>query len=239
MSRRRRDLRLVAWNIRQGGGTRLAAIVTALSRYDADIFVLSEYRGGESGLRLVEALDVLGYRHVSLPAPPAGNSGVLIAARTRFHAYGTISPELAEPHKLVRADFPGFRLCGVYMPNLKAKIPYWDALLAALGAEPGVATLAVGDFNTCRHFLDEAGKFDTLSHYMDRIEAIGFCDLWRRRYPEGREFSWYSTRGNGFRIDHAFLSADLAARAGEIRYSHDERLSGLSDHSPLVLDLRV
>jgi exonuclease III len=71
---------------------------------------------------------------------------------------------------------------------------------------------------------------------MDGIEAIGFCDLWRRRYPDGREFSWYSTRRNGFRIDHAFLSPALAARAGEVRYSHEERLSGLSDHSPLILD---
>jgi exonuclease III len=239
MSGRRRDLRLVAWNIRQGGGTRLAAIAAALARHEADILVLSEYRGGESGRRLVETLDVLGYRHVSLPAPPAGNSGVLIAARTRFRAYGTISADLAEPHKLIRVDFPGFRLCGVYMPNLKAKIPYWDALLAALGAGSGIATLAIGDFNTCRHYLDEAGKFDTLSHYMDRIEAIGFCDLWRRRYPDGREFSWYSHRNNGFRIDHAFLSPELAMRAGEIRYSHDERLSGLSDHSALVLDLCV
>jgi len=239
MSARRRDLRLLAWNIRQGGGTRLGAIVEALMRHDADILVLSEYRGGESGLRLVEALGGLGYRHVSLPVPPAGNSGVLIAARTRFRAHGAISPALPEPHKLVRADFPGFRLCGVYMPNLKAKIPYWDALLAALGAERDVAALAIGDFNTCRAYVDEPGRIDKLSYYMDRIEGIGFYDLWRRRYPDGREFSWYSTRGNGFRIDHAFLSPELAARAGEIRYSHDERLAGLSDHSALVLDLRV
>jgi len=63
--------------------------------------------------------------------------------------------------------------------------------------------------------------------------------LWRRRYPDGREFSWYSTRGNGFRIDHAFLSPVLAGRAGAIRYSHDERTSGLSDHSALLLDLDV
>ncbi len=107
--------------------------------------------------------------------------------------------------------------------------------------EAGVATLlAIGDFNTCRAYVDEAGTFDTLAYYMDRIEAIGFWqDLWRRRYPEGREFSWYSHRNNGFRIDHAFLSPELVMRAGEIRYSHDERLSGLSDHSPLVLDLRV
>jgi len=103
----------------------------------------------------------------------------------------------------------------------------------------GGDALAVGDFNTCRPYLDEAGAIDKCAHYMDRIAEIGFCDLWRRRNPELREFSWFSTRGNGFRIDHAFLSDTLAARAGSIRYSHDERLAGLSDHSPLILELRI
>jgi hypothetical protein len=60
-----------------------------------------------------------------------------------------------------------------------------------------------------------------------------------RRYSTGREFSWYNTRGNGFRIDHAFLSSCLAAHAGEISYSHEERIAGLSDHSPLILELDI
>jgi exodeoxyribonuclease-3 len=130
-------------------------------------------------------------------------------------------------------------LAGIYMPNLLAKVPYWEALIATLRRGNGGHALAVGDFNTCRPYLDEAGAIDKCAHYMDRIAEIGFCDLWRRRNPELREFSWFSTRGNGFRIDHAFLSGALAARAGPIRYSHDERLAGLSDHSPLILELRI
>ena len=81
------------------------------------------------------------------------------------------------------------------------------------------------------------GAIDATAHFMDRVEAIGFRDLWRHRYPDGREYSWYSHRGNGFRIDHAFLSPGLAARAGAMRYSHEERLAGLSDHSVLLLEL--
>jgi hypothetical protein len=122
------------------------------------------------------------------------------------------------------------------MPNLSKKVPYWRRLVEGLPPHAGRAALAIGDFNTCRAYLDEAGAIDATAHFMDKIEAIGFCDLWRRRNPETREFSWYSTRGNGFRIDHAFLSPPLAARAGHIRYSHDERLAGLSDHSPLIVE---
>ena len=63
-------LRLLAWNIRQGGGTRLAAIAAALARHEADILVISEYRGGDSASRLREALTGLGYRHQTDLAPP-------------------------------------------------------------------------------------------------------------------------------------------------------------------------
>jgi len=146
---------------------------------------------------------------------------------------------LPEPYRMVRVEVAGFALCGIYMPNLLAKVPYWEALVEALAAEAGTAALAIGDFNTCRAYVDEPGAIDATAHFIDKVEAIGFCDLWRRRYPEGREFSWYSTRGNGFRIDHAFLSPGLVAQAGAVRYSHDERLTGLSDHSPLILDLEV
>ena len=76
-----------------------------------------------------------------------------------------------------------------------------------------------------------------LAHYMDAIEQIGFRDLWRHRHPDRREYSWFSTRNNGFRIDHAFLSQELAACAGTVHYSHKERVAGLSDHSPLILEL--
>ena len=140
---------------------------------------------------------------------------------------------------MVSVNFDTFRLLGIYMPNLLAKIPYWEALIAALSTQSATRALAIGDFNTCRAYLDEAGAIEPAAHYLDTIEQIRFHDLWRHRYPERHEYSWFSTRRNGFRIDHAFLSQDLAASAGTIRYSHEERVAGLSDHSPLILELTV
>jgi exodeoxyribonuclease-3 len=233
-------LRLLAWNIRQGGGTRLAAIAAALARHEADVLVISEYRGGDSAERLRGALAALGYPHMTASTPPSGRNGVLIAARHPFDDGGPLSEALPEPCRIVRAYFGAVGIYGIYMPNLLKKVPYWEGLIAALAAESLEAeALAIGDFNTCRAYVDEAGAIDPCAHYLDAVAAVGFCDLWRRRYPEGREYSWYSTRGNGFRIDHAFLSPALAARAGPIRYSHEDRVTGLSDHAPLILDLKV
>ena len=210
-----------------------------MARHEADILVISEYRGGHAANRLRTALADLGHRHQSSLVPPPGKNGVLIAARRPFRAHGAVSTALPEPYRMVRVELAGLLLCGVYMPNLRAKVPYWEALIGALAAEPKRAALAIGDFNTCRAYVDEPGAIDATAHFIDEIAAIGFCDLWRQRHPEGREFSWYSTRGNGFRIDHAFLSPDLAARAGGVAYSPEERQAGLSDHSPLILDLEV
>ena len=232
-------MRLLAWNIRHGGGARLAAIGQALAAHEADILVISEFRGGDSADRLRATLAALGYRHMTKLTPPPRCNGVLVAARHQFSERGAVSEAVIEPYKMLRVEFPGFVLCGIYMPNLLKKVPYWEALIASLTGEAAGPALAIGDFNTCRAYVDEPGAIDATAYFMDRIEGIGFCDLWRRRYPEGREFSWYSTRGNGFRIDHAFLSPVLAARAGALRYSHHERLAGLSDHAPLILDLDV
>src|SRR5438874_1489422 len=114
-------MRLLAWNIRQGGGTRLARIADALADHDADILVLSEYRGGEAARRLRAALETLGYRYATALAPPPGRSGVLIAARCALRDDGEVDHGLPEPHRIVvGVEFPAFRLVGVYMPNLLA-----------------------------------------------------------------------------------------------------------------------
>jgi len=232
-------IRVLAWNIRQGGGTRLAAIAEAIRRHEADILVISEYRGGDAAVRLRAALTELGYRYMTEMVPPPNRLGVLIAALQPFDMHAPLAGDLLEPCRLVSIEFGGIRLHGAYMPNLLKKVPYWEALLAGLATDLDGHALAIGDFNTCRAYVDEPGAIDATAYFLDRIDEIGFCDLWRRRYPEGREYSWYSTRGNGFRIDHAFLSPALAARAGSVRYSHVERLAGLSDHSPLILDIEA
>jgi hypothetical protein len=64
------------------------------------------------------------------------------------------------------------------MPNLLAKVPYWEVLIAALALQSASHALAIGDFNTCRAYLDEAGAIDATAHYMDAIEQIGYRDLW-------------------------------------------------------------
>jgi exodeoxyribonuclease-3 len=200
-------MRVLAWNIRHGGGKRVEGIRAALRRHAAEVVVLCEYRGGGSGARLRDALAGLGYRHATAAEPPAGRNGVLVAARNPFRDHGTLIGSVPEPHRMIQVEFPTFRLVGVYLPNQAAKVPYWEEIVAASAGMAGKPAVVLGDFNTTRHFLDEVGALCATSVYMDVMERIGFSDVWRRRHPDRREYSWFSTRGNGFRIDHAFRAA--------------------------------
>ena len=163
-------MRLIAWNIRQGGGSRLPRIADALNRHDADVVVPSEYRGGPSAPRLCAALHAFGYRHATTLVPPPSRNGVLVAAGRPLLGHGGVDMGLPEPYRMVSVDFATFRLFGIYMPNLLAKIPYWEALIATLSSQRTNRVLAIGDFNTCRAYLEGAGAIDATAHYIDAIE---------------------------------------------------------------------
>ena len=230
-------MRLLTWNIRAGGGTRLPAIAERIAAHAADVLILTEYRSGDAGRRLRSVLSDQGYLWCSPVEPPGIRNGVLIATRAKPGRIAHVTDHVPEPWRMLTVIVDRIRLFAIYMPNLKAKIPYWEALIDAATPHAGGRALAIGDFNTCRAFVDEPGSFDRTAYFMDRIQDAGFRDVWRDRYPEGREYSWYSHRNNGFRVDHAFASPGLAKRIGGIRYSHAERSVGLSDHSALVLDI--
>jgi exodeoxyribonuclease-3 len=230
-------MRLVTWNIRAGGGTRLPRIAEAIAVHQADVLVLTEYRSGEAGQRLRMVLRDQGYVWLSPVEPPGIRNGVLIATRSKPASIAHVTEHVPEPWRMLTVTIDRVRVFGIYMPNLKAKIPYWEALIDASRPHSGRHALAIGDFNTCRAFVDEPGATDRTALFMDKILAAGFHDVWRDRFPDGREFSWYSHRGNGFRVDHAFASRRLAPRIGDVRYSHVERAVGVSDHSALVLDI--
>jgi exodeoxyribonuclease-3 len=230
-------VRLVTWNIRAGGGTRLPRIAAALALHQADVLILTEYRSGEAGHRLRAVLRDQGYVWLSPVEPPGISNGVLIATRKKPGSIAHVTDNVPEPWRMLTVTIDCVRVFGIYMPNLKVKIPYWEALIDVSRPHAGRHALAIGDFNTCRAFVDEPGATDRTAPFLDKILDAGFRDVWRERFPEGREFSWYSHRGNGFRVDHAFASSGLARRIREIRYSHAERCVGVSDHSALLLDI--
>ena len=230
--------RILAWNIRHGGGKdRLPRIIDRIASYAPDVVVITEYRQGKTGGQLTGALCGLGLPcQFAVPADPLVN-GVLIASRRPFDQSESLVPDMGEPHRLPVIRTSGITVVGAYFPQREAKRPYWAAVAGSARRMIDQPALIIGDFNTGRHFIDEAGKTLEVAEGMDWMNDAGFIDLWRHRNPDGREYTWYSDKGNGFRIDHAFASPALAARVVNVGYSHQERLDRISDHSALIVDI--
>ena len=83
-----------------------------------------------------------------------------------------------------------------------------------------------------------AGKYYCSDHF-DRHASEGeLSDLWRLTNGASREWTWHSTKGNGFRIDHAFGNSAFVAKTAPIcTYDHRARETGLTDHSAVVIRL--
>ena len=109
-------------------------------------------------------------------------------------------------------------------------------LARRLGRAPAVY---LGDFNTGHDVWDvEGGPYPyTASDQMEALLAQGWVDAWRHLHPAGREFSWYSHRQRGFRLDHAFLSPGAAPALRAAAFDHAVRETGATDHSALIVDL--
>jgi exonuclease III len=76
---------------------------------------------------------------------------------------------------------------------------------------------------------------------LEGLAEFDLIDAFRTLHGYGvQEYSWYLKRKGvqvGRRFDHIFASRHFNVRA--CRYVHELRASGLSDHSPIEVDLEV
>ena len=225
--------RIATLNIRHGGRKFGRALGCRLLSYDADLLVVTEFRANDAGAALVAQLESAGYATTHPEADPTQNS-VLIASRTPIDLAAPFTRDLPTEH-LWCAEFDGTIVCGVYLPQAHAKLPYWEALIAS--ARDGDIDLLVGDFNTGTNDLDKDPKGTKFigPEMPGRLTATGYTDLWRSLHPTVREYSWFSRPGdNGFRLDYIFAAPEFARRVRTCEFDHAPRLAGETDHSALV-----
>jgi exodeoxyribonuclease-3 len=244
-----RSLRVVGLNLLLGGGTRVATLVDAINRLEADVAVLPEFRPtGHRACELLNALDTAGLRYAAWTTPPDPlvPNGVAIVSRTPFASVSHPLATSPNTHRVLQVELAGIDIVGVYFPLDAPKVRFWrEEFLPWVGTRLGSPTLVIGDWNSGRHHADEAGAKLLASKEFEAMASTGWTDAWRAIHPDGREYTWYSRRSwNGFRLDHAFLTPALAPRLLDARYDHTTRPDRadvkvtVSDHSAMVVDLR-
>lgn len=244
-------MRIVAWNIRAGGGGRCQAIAGQLLRWAPDVVALSEFRATAPSCALAAALAAGGlvHQHTTANRRHPRTNALLLAARwplRRLHLRG----EPREPCRwaAVTIDtWPPLVLGAMHVPNRMSgrKYPYLDAVLACARRWRLGPALLIGDTNSGRRGIDEqVPAFNAREEeWVDALAGCGWQDGFRHLRADVRAYTWYSPNGgNGFRIDQAFVNAALLARVRAVAYvwggtARRGRRDRLSDHAALLVDL--
>lgn len=235
--------KILTWNIRQGGKKAINDIVESLLAHNPDTIVLTEYKQNESGLFLIEALKRAGWKHVQSSEPPVKENGVLIMSVNPLKAHGAPFSEQEGAHRWNEVYIPSLdlHLLGVHVPNVNetyGKRFFWDHITKYAHQRSNERVIIAGDFNTARRDEKDSAPLQ-YSEFITWLVENGWVDAWKHLNNDKLESSWYSHRGNGFRLDYLFLSSKIASRLTTCSFSHYERDNNYSDHSVLMVELEL
>ncbi len=233
-------MKILSWNILHGGGKRAQDILNTIEKQQPDIVTLQEFRHGSSKQILLEGLAKIGLDEQFVPdTNSARDNSLIIVSKYNFQA--TIFPKGGDiPARAIRAFFPDLNelnLIAVHLPQKKKQPPYLHALLELDKSFLSENSVLIGDFNCGIPFEDSETKSFEHTFLFQQLLRDGWIDAWRSRNKKKREFTWISTKQkNGFRYDHALVSEVFNASIDGIKYDHEVRLNGISDHSLLMVE---
>lgn len=227
---------ITTWNIRHGGGTRTKELNKVFKNYASDIFIITEFRNNQNKKLIEQYLREIGYKYFAYSESYPKTNTVMIASRKSIQIEHF--EELKEnKQRIVKVKCNELLIYGCYFPQQNLKKPVFDFLISELKKYKGKDIVMMGDFNTGKHYIDENKSSFYCSNYLDKMEENGVVDAWRYINKDKREFSWYSNAGNGFRIDHCFISHSLKNNISNCFYVHDVREKKYSDHSLMSIKL--
>lgn len=246
--------RIVSWNIRAGGGKRVAGILAQLLKWQPQIIGLSEFRGTPASHWLAAELAEAGFLfQISSVNPYSPAKNALLLA-SRFALRSVTAPRVPKnPERWLLADvktMPSVTVGLMHVPNYTTptlKYPYLASVLRLIDAWNAGPGLIMGDTNCGKRGIDEEKRsppnFQREHDWMVGMEQRGWVDAYRHKHGDKREYTWYSHRDNGFRLDHAFCSPHLAPAIKAVRHvwgndgKQKQRRDALSDHAAIIVDI--
>ncbi|MFI9155734.1 endonuclease/exonuclease/phosphatase family protein [Streptomyces sp. NPDC053367] len=215
------------------------------------VLVLTETAPSDGCEFLAARFEAAGYR-VVFPRPGKGERGVMIVSRLPVEDPGTRFGYL--PHRgvsvTVATTAGPLDIIGLYVPSRDATAPKTERkrrfLQEASAAIPAGTTgnrIVIGDFNILEPKHEPRYPFFKPFEYAfyEGLEAAGYCDAFRHQHPQAAQYSWVGRTGDGYRYDHAHVSASLTYALRGCLYLHEPRTrtDRLTDHSALAVQLDV
>lgn len=227
-------MRIATLNIRHGGGKRVPALLQFLQTLNADLLVLTEFRAGATGDAIQNGLAACGFGFQAPSSMKTGQNAVLIASRIEASTEDQAAGPPSQEHCLSVVRVGDLTVLGCYFPQGERKRPVFNRVLQ-LTRHLRPLGLVLGDLNTGLPFQDENKRtFKCIDAFQSLLQD-NLVDAWRSRHQHDREYSWFSSHGNGFRIDHALATVSFNARVTSVEYDHSSRETRITDHSALVI----
>lgn len=252
-------MRLVSWNVNGIRAVMKKDFPESLEALAPDVLCLQETKAQDDQVQ--EAIESLnGYHVFSNSAERKGYSGTAILSKEKpLRVFPDIGIDEHDTEgRVITAEFDGFFLVNVYVPNSGAelvRLPYrgtWDEafrdFLVELNKQKPV--IVCGDLNVAHQDIDiarpKANYNKTAGYTQQEIDGLssileaGFIDSYRYLYPDTVKYSWWSYRGGarqkniGWRIDYFLVAESLLDKVTEA--SIENEIMG-SDHCPVILDL--
>lgn len=248
--------RVFSLNVRGGGGARLSAIASRIESHAPDVVVLSEVKANTISA-WTKAMADQGYLYRDWIEPPQDQPDALVVlSRKPFDRVDDTPPFDCRCRTVFLPD-SGITLIALHVwtsGSTRApggKMIMWEWLRSRI---PVISQpwLLIGDLNTGDARDRHPGyrkRFKGEEHFEFLTQRAG-TDLWRTHHGDRIEWSWITTRllrarrDDGFRLDHAIGSRDLAATCVRCDYDHEFRgfdhegkRFALTDHSAIIVDL--
>lgn len=246
-------MKLIAWNIRAGGGVRAQGIVDQLVEWAPDVVALSEFRGTEPSRFIARSLreqcGLYFQRSTTDSKNPAANS-LLVASRYPLRVV-RLKRAPIEPNRWLHVTVAGsipFALMAIHIPNRSTgrKYPFMDSVKEVVKNWRGYPAVIMGDTNSGHIELDEENSaFNQIEdQWLHEMNAMGWRDAFRLLYAQKREFTWYSPNGrNGFRLDQMYVHPTLVRHITDFAHqwggAQGQRRELLSDHAAMIMHITI
>ncbi len=252
-------MKIITWNVNGIRAIVKKDFFSSIEELQADVVCLQETKAQEGEVK--KALNSLNdYEIYANEAQQKGYSGTAILSRNEPKEVSRDMgvKEHDQEGRILCAEYPGFYLINVYVPNSGQQLDrldyreQWDAdfLKYIKEKERTKPVIVCGDFNVAHKPVDlknDKSNYNKTAGYtqveidgMDALTEAGLVDVYRHFHPEKVAYTYWSyrfkarERNVGWRIDYFLVSESLLEKVKKVDILGEHYGS---DHCPVLLEI--